>query len=249
MYPNVYNDLRDTHCKVIFLVTTAGDSGRDKIYWHAREEGLKSSVRFCLAPHEDHLLESAGASFFNNHLINHWAVNDNTIAYFLRLPDGNLNGKGFARYNFASLSKFKSQEINSIEATDTSAVYSCWDDLTDTIESIVNFERKDILNACITYLDPDQDANPNDHPDHIATGFAVQNIAAIATMRQFLCKGYGVHQSRRYLSAASLFWKAGMFAAYEKSVFDLCGYSTLQEDADLYIRWCRSRPKFFIIKP
>ncbi|MEJ7679281.1 MAG: hypothetical protein WKG06_15780 [Segetibacter sp.] len=79
--------------KVVFIITTAGDAGAGETYWLAREEGSKSSLRFCLAPLAA-LSESSGTKEFNQHTINYWSVN-NATCYFLRLPDGNLDGNGF----------------------------------------------------------------------------------------------------------------------------------------------------------
>lgn len=59
MHPNVYNDIIAPGCKVIFIVTTAGDSGFGEHFWLAREEGPKSAARFCLAPFND-ISESGG---------------------------------------------------------------------------------------------------------------------------------------------------------------------------------------------
>src|SRR4051812_36717493 len=84
MHPNVYNDLRAAGSKVVYIITTAGDAGGSETYWAAREEGSKSSVRFCLAPLAA-LSESTGTKQFNHHIINYWAAN-NAACYFLRLP-------------------------------------------------------------------------------------------------------------------------------------------------------------------
>src|SRR4051794_29066247 len=94
MQPNAFNDLVSTGCKVVFIVTTAGDAGANKTFWAAREEGMKSSIRFSLKPLKE-LQESTGTKAYNFHNVNYWSVN-NTTSYFLRLPDGGLDGNGFA---------------------------------------------------------------------------------------------------------------------------------------------------------
>src|SRR4051794_16928917 len=77
MNPHVFNDLTTPSCKVIFIITTAGDAGISNEYWLAREEGLRSSIRFCLAPIAK-LLESNRDSLFNEHKFFHCSINTTT---------------------------------------------------------------------------------------------------------------------------------------------------------------------------
>ena len=247
MHPNVYADLVDPGCKVILIIATAGDSGRDKEFWAAREEGSKSSTRFCLAPVSG-LSESSGNRQFNNHTVHYWSIN-NTTSYFLRLPDGNLDGNGFAACHFQSLSKFRSGQIDAITAVDNSTTYHNWTELVTTMASIIEIETADIPGRFIQYQNPDTTINPKDHPDHIATGLAVQSMSVTTTLHQSLFVGYSVRSIEDELTVNDLFWKAGMFAAYEKAVYDLCGYSTLQEDPPLYVKWCSGPSKFVTILP
>jgi hypothetical protein len=242
MQPNAYNDLILPDNKVVFIVTTAGDAGLGDKYWKAREEGMKSSVRFCLAPFRQ-LHESSSVNCFNGHSIYSYSIN-NTTSYFFRLPDGGLDGKGFSENDYNSLSQFKSGDIHSIAAIDKSATYSSWSDLSTTIEKIIELEGDGAGKASINYQNPDRTANPKDHPDHIATGHAVKEMRIISALNQLLFTGYSIHENKQKLCSKDLFWKAGMFAAYEQKVFDLCGYSTLAEGVDIYLKWCKKAPQF-----
>jgi hypothetical protein len=244
MQPNAYEDLiaGDDH-KASFIITTAGDAGYPETYWRAREEGLKSSVRFCLAPRLS-LTESCGIANFNGHSINFWKVN-HVLCYFLRLPDGNINGNGFAVHRYESLAKIKAGEINTITAIDGSTIYDSWHDFYTTLQMIILSQNGDAATTCLNYLNPDPNENAMDHADHIATGKAINEMPAIAGMKRLLFVGYTLNSSmNEKLTQKELFWKAGMFAAYEKAVFDLAGYSTLHESMDIYEKWCLSRGKF-----
>src|SRR4051794_39951989 len=84
MQPNAYNDLMDPGSKVVFIITTAGDAGGTKAYWDAREEGCKSSIRFCMAPITA-VMETSGTKEFSDCTISYWSAN-NAKCYFLRLP-------------------------------------------------------------------------------------------------------------------------------------------------------------------
>ena len=242
MHPAVYGDLIAPDCKVIFIIATAGDAGLNEHYWRAREEGSKSSVRFCLAPLAK-LSESGGERNFNNHRIHYWSVN-NTASYFLRLPDGGLNGKGFATCNYQSLSKFQSGETGALISLGKPTIYNSWSELVTVIQSIISVEGEGISNRWIHYLNPDTAINPNDHPDHLATGHAIQAMPIISSLHQLLFVAYSVGAIQENQSLTDLFWKVGMLAVYEKAVYDLCGYSTLKENTGLYLKWCCSSPKF-----
>lgn len=242
MQPNAYIDLVEPGSKVVFIITTAGDAGLGETYWTAREQGMKSSIRFCLAPLAA-LTESSGAKEFNQHTITYWSVN-NTTCYFFRLPDGNLDGNGFSAYNYQSLSKLRSGQINIITAINNSATYKSWSDFYISLQAIIQYESYHIPDAWINYLNPNMVANPNDHTDHITTGQAVQEITVISGMPQALFVGYSVSNIEENLQLMDLFWKAGMFAAYEKAVYDSSSYSTLRESVSTYLRWCLSSANF-----
>lgn len=120
------------------------------------------------------------------------------------------------------------------QIVDCSTTYTSWCDLYETLQEIISVESADITDRHIHYLNPETTANFNDHPDHIFTGKAVKSINDIVTMHQYLYIGYSVKEVCKEPRAADLFWKAGMFAAYEKAVFDAIGYSyAWKRSADL----------------
>ena len=247
MHPNVYNDLVASKSKVVFIITTAGDAGVNEIYWLAREEGCKSSIRFCLAAFAP-LLEASSVRVFNHHNVTSWSAN-NTCCYFLRLPDGNINGDGFPRYANQSLSRLKSGRIDKITAVDNSTTYENWSDFYNTLQAIIHLESGGVANVQISYLNPDTSENPGDHTDHISTGQAVQDMAVTSSLKQALYMGYCLSNGQDYLLPKDLFWKAGMFAAYEKAVYDGSRYSTLNEGINIYLTWCLQKPRFITIVP
>ncbi len=247
MQPNAYNDLVAANSKVIFIITTAGDAGAGEKYWRAREEGCKSSVRFCLAPLAN-FAETSGTNDLNTHTIHYWLAN-NASCYFLRLPDGNLDANGFSSLGYQSLHKFCEGLISTITAADNSTTYNSWQDFCSTLQSIILHESEGKSNILVNYLNPDAGKNPNDHPDHIATGQAIQAMTILSGLQQALFVGYSVGDDQEKLHPKDLFWKAGMFAAYEKAVFDESGYSTLKEGVDIYLRWCLSAANFITVTP
>jgi hypothetical protein len=246
MQPNAYNHLTTPDNKVVIIVTTAGDAGAAETFWSAREEGMKSSLRFCIAPHQP-IIESKGTRQINIHTLNYCSIN-NATCYFLRLPDGNLDGHGFSTYGYQSLYKLKTGELSTITAIDNSAIYN-WPGFFNTLQDIIKLESEGIMSIVINYLNPDKEANPNDHIDHIITGQAIQDIPIIKTLHQVLFVGYSVSNNEPTLDYSDLFWKSGMFAAYEKAVYDESNYSTLQESISTYTKWINSSARFISINP
>lgn len=245
MQPQMYLDLTSEKSKVVFIITTAGDAGFEERFWRAREEGMKSSVRLCLAP-LGQFNELTGTNEFNGHKIHFWRAK-NSVVYFLRLPDGNLDNAGFASNQFECLEKLRSGKITGISAIDRSTSYSSWEDLQNTIKEIAVSESKDIKNRWLNYLNPDTSKNPNDHPDHINTGLAVESILPSDGFQKALFTGYGVVDKNDMLKPTEIFWKSAMFAVYEKAVFDASGYSTLREDRSLYAKWCTSSAEIITV--
>lgn len=245
MQPVVLKELLNTRTKVVFIITTAGDAGFPENFWRAREEGMKSSLRFCLAPLGS-INERIGINTVCGHNINYCSVNE-TLCFFLRLPDGNLDSKGFDRYSREGL--FKLQKDEAISTVDNSSVYSSWKDLCNTLQSIILIESDQVVTKSLHYLNPDTSLNPNDHPDHILTGQAIQSMNIINNTWQYLYTGYSVINAEKYLSSEDSFWKAGMFAAYEKAVFDKSGYSTLKEGIRIYLNWLKCAAIFEVKNP
>jgi hypothetical protein len=240
---NAYNDLVGQENKVIFITITAGDAGLGSVYWLAREEGFKSSIRFCLAP-QGPLSESSGIKTINNCNIYFWSVN-NVTCYFMRLPDGNPAGSGFAAYDNQSICQLQTGAINCIRAVDQSATYTSWSNLYSTINAIIEAEMVDTVQVkWINYPDPNTTINPSDHSDHITTGNAVQAMGILSCLNQALFIDYHLNDFPADLSGVDLVWKSGMFAAYEKAVYDGAEHSTIGESPDAYIGWCLRSAQF-----
>lgn len=243
MNPEAYNDLVSPENKVIFIITTAGDAGKGETFWRAREEGMKASITYCLAPrHQMHFSE--GVKIINGQTISYWSVN-NSISYFLRLPDGGVTGEGFAETDYRNLQKLEAGIITTLTALDGSFTLSSPESFGDLLKNILFAESTYSTGRIfIKFLDPDAHNNYLDHVDHQCTGRAILAINKLPDCSKVLFKGYG-NSCANQLTPEEIFWKAGMFAAYENTVFEKTGYSTLAEDIHLYKKWILSRPEFY----
>jgi hypothetical protein len=108
MNPNAYTDLKNPNKKVIFLHITAGDDGdgTGTNFYLAREEGSLRAIRFMSNTFSTGIGSNMNKTTvtINGHQIPKFSYR-NATAYFLRLPDGNVNGDGYILHNNVSLKK------------------------------------------------------------------------------------------------------------------------------------------------
>jgi hypothetical protein len=241
MEPEIGRSIADKTCKTVLIHTTAGDAGRGEKYWKAREQAALASLLFRLStdpaiqcPHGIKLLTGS-----SKHV--HFDLS-NCSCYFLRLPDGGFEGNGFAAYSGQSLGKLRTGIIQNMASVDQNSVYASWSDLVQTIDHIIETElalhqagpeKKAILNI------PESDPvlNPWDHNDHYNTSMLVQATKAFGLYPKRSFITYELKNTNDMLAGEDLFWKIGMFSAYQHSLLKEVGHSTLMEDA-AFIPWC-----------
>ena len=108
----------------------------------------------------------------------------NTVAYFLRLPDGNPEGTGYAETKYQSLKRLAEGEARAISAIDGSASYAGWFDLVATVRSLIEAERGEAASIQLNVPELDSARNPNDHSDHYMTARAALEAArGLAALR------------------------------------------------------------------
>ena len=197
MSSNIIDDVADKNNKVVFITLTAGDDGYGKQgydaglipYYLAREKGALYSCKFVADFNERNpellpIAQRAAITYRHpkgdsvTHFITKY-IYKNTVNYFLRLPDGNRNGKGFDGTDFQSLQRLKEHKIQNIKAIDCSSdKYVSWFDLTQTILQIILNEREDAQQVWVNCASTDELYNRNDHSDHLHTAMAVQDATA-----------------------------------------------------------------------
>ena len=184
MNPTAFEDVLGGAAKTVFVHVTAGDDGlgagtggRKYPYYLARENGAVNAMRFMADANKAPVANSAGPMTFNGHPIYRTSYGD-TIGYFLRLPDGNISGAGFAGTGFQSLKRFADGDIDTLAAVDGSTAYHGWSDLVATVRDIINYERARAPLIALNVADPDARINPADHADHLMTAKAALEAAA-----------------------------------------------------------------------
>lgn len=179
MYPQ--RDVVLPDANVVFVFMTAGDAGlatgpSGAPYYAARENGASRAIRFMAdVATTDTASPSSGRVTVNGHKI-YRTVYKNTTAYFLRLPDGNGDGEGFAGDGYASLQKLKNGQISSIKAIDGSTTYTGWNDLVKTLGAIVTKQAVGTPNVWLNTHESDTSISPGDHSDHTMVGLATAAV-------------------------------------------------------------------------
>ncbi|MBO6536149.1 MAG: PIG-L family deacetylase [Balneolaceae bacterium] len=180
MNPNAYHAVADSNHTVIFLHITAGDAGAAMTnnYTLAREEGSKRAIRFMVnaAWPEKRLGSSMNEQrkrVADFDILSY--TYRNTVSYFLRLPDGNVDGAGYPTHQYKSLQKLMNGEIETIQSADGTNTFSKLD--LELVISVLIKEHHVGTDLSIHIADTDPVINPGDHSDHLNSSKLLQQIA------------------------------------------------------------------------
>jgi LmbE family N-acetylglucosaminyl deacetylase len=202
---------------VSFIYLTAGDDGRDSLYWRTRELAALRSTRVAIGRDAS---DSAAVRCSMTTVLDHGiqqCIVANTKSYFLRLPDGKRNGMGFAAHDYQSLRKLRGKKIRVVRAVDGSAAYYGWEDLTTTINSVIgsDYPGRDVV---VHANDPSIAANPHDHFDHRMTGLLVEDLRQRQRWKTQYYVGYALATRAANRSTDEAREKTAIFLAYDNEM-------------------------------
>ena len=197
----------------VFIYLTAGDDGRDSVYWQTRERAALRSTRFAAGVSVTEPLVCSVVQI-RDHSIRKCNLG-NTESYFLRLPDGKRDGKGFARYGYQSLRKLRASPSSEMRAIDASTTYRGWADLKATVGAIT-----DLKSAIVTIhtSDPSIARNPHDHFDHRMAGLLVADLRKEHQLGAMYYVGYALATRAANRSAAQTQAKTVLLLAYDREM-------------------------------
>ena len=202
--------------QVTFVYLTAGDDGRDSLYWRTRERAaLRSTATAMRAPFSD-TAEQCATALVTAHPIRE-CVLGSTRSYFLRLPDGNRNGAGFTRYGNESLRKLRKKASRSITAVDRSTRYSGWDDLITTVGELISMSSVDGKGRVHT-TDPSIAINPHDHFDHRLAGYMVADLRGRLKLAPMYYVGYALGTRAPNRNEDQVRDKTAVFGSYDREM-------------------------------
>jgi LmbE family N-acetylglucosaminyl deacetylase len=197
----------------VFVYLTAGDDGRDSTYWRTRERAALQSTRIAAGiPVTEPFVCSTVP--IREHSIRKCTLG-NTESYFLRLPDGKRDGKGFALYGYRSLRKLRSNPASELSAIDASATYRGWADLMATVGAITDLDSPAVT---IHTSDPSIARNPHDHFDHRMAGLLVADLRKQHPMGAMYYVGYALSTRAVNRSTAQTQAKTVLLLAYDREM-------------------------------
>jgi hypothetical protein len=210
MNPDVLAGVKAGTCmRTLYL--TAGDAGEDVRYWGQREQGAKAAYsQMYGVPYNwrDEQQMLAGHPVTVSYLADVPQVS----LVFLRLPDGNMRGEGFAGHAYSSLQSVLGGVQSEIIPVDGAPAYT----KQALLDCVLEIMIKDLPDQIRT-LGSD-DVADGDHADHhdagILTQLAAQNYLQPHELRRYL--GYPDKALPVNLSDDDITIKQATFLAYAK---------------------------------
>ena len=198
------------------IYLTAGDDGRDSMYWKTRERAALASTRVAAALKVTTSDSTDCAPIVvRQHEIRRCSVG-NTGSFFLRLPDGKRDGGGFSRYRNQSMRRLYTRKIAAITAVDSSATYQGWNDLVSTVSELVNDTSGRAVLVHTT--DPSLAVNPHDHFDHRMAGLLVAELRRRENLAVRYYVGYALATRADNRSSEQAREKTAIFLAYDQEM-------------------------------
>jgi hypothetical protein len=193
------------------VYVTSGNAGEGQTYWSSRERGAKAayaSMYGVANDWQDQRQLINGVPVQVSYLKN---IPDIALT-FLRLPDGNLGGEGFAGNSFQSLHHLLAGQATSIKAVDDSATYTK-QSLIDCLQAIMTIDQTDTIRT---------QGGPNvadgDHADHHDVGILTDQASAAYTQVHSIVHyiGYPGRELPINISQSDIERKFVTFLAYAK---------------------------------
>lgn len=214
--PTISNDLKQNDCiRTVYM--TAGDDGRGVSYLKLREKGAEAAYDTMLHNTNPWVYQQMSLLPGELATVAHPQGNTAVSLTFLRLPDGNLAGQGFAATKHESLARLWNGSLPAITSMNGHASYTSAQ-LTTLLSHLMEIYDPQQIN---TQAD-DSTAQIADHSDHITTGKYVAAAARIygastgvntAKLIQYFM-GYPIRGLAANLNAAAVKQKAAAFFAY-----------------------------------
>jgi len=225
-------DASSTSVRTVWIIVTAGDAGRDTNWWQAREAGalasMEQAVGFVPGAFPSGCYHTTDKPTINGHtMVRHKLIDGSartrSVMYLLRLPDGNVDGSGFASTSYESLLKLMNSTISTIHTVDGIATYSGISDVMYTLDAIMTSERNATNPSVHPWLNANEYSgmrNTNDatedHTDHRVLGSILASFAYYNGYNRLWWQSYTVRSAGGYttLTGADLTNKTNVFFAY-----------------------------------
>ena len=233
MNPDLIHDIQAGRCiRTVFL--TAGDAGVGEAYWIGRQRGAEAAYDSMMNKPNQTWVERIVEVKNNEYItVANPKGNKSISLIFLHLPDGNIDGTGFAVDNNESMQKLLTNKIGMIHTVDKSSNYTSAQLVAALVDILHTYQPTDIRSHS-----GHRGVQYRDHSDHISVASFVtksygQYKAAypdvpVPTVTYYL--GYPIHGLAQNVSGKDLAQKTAAFIAFSK--FDSAVCHSLEECND-----------------
>jgi LmbE family N-acetylglucosaminyl deacetylase len=199
---------------------TAGDAGLHASYWQDRESGARAAYAEMAGAADSWTQSDAGVAGHPIPVFTLTGQRSVSLA-FLRLPDGNFSGSGYASNGYQSLQGVWAGSTATIEAVDGSSSYTL-STLTSTLAYFIASFQPEQVNT----LDYRHAYGDGDHSDHHTVGYLTRSAMAQCNSSAALTgyEGYPVIPLPANVSDADQKAKRSAFFTYarhDKPVWDI----------------------------
>ncbi|MDB5181745.1 MAG: hypothetical protein JWP13_508 [Candidatus Saccharibacteria bacterium] len=216
MNPDVANDIKAGNC-IRTVYVTAGDAGEAANYWSSRENGAKAAYAAMYGVeskwHETReLLEGRFVT------VSYLDGVPSVALLFMRLPDGNMHGEGFAGTQNQSLQMLVSGQVTTLTTVDNGTTYSK-EQIVAALHGLMTTDQVATIRT-----QGSEDAADGDHSDHHSVGTLTQLARATYTSEVKLDTyiGYPTMSQPINLSDDVIADKQVWFLAYAKHDGAVC---------------------------
>lgn len=208
--PDLLDAVRANRC-VTTVYMTAGDAGRDGPYWQDREAGTNAAyAQMANVPNE---WRSSQTVLRDRAIMTYTLASDPRIKQlFVRLPDGGMEGGGFAANRFESLGKLWRHQIEVVHPVDGRNSFTS-DDVHELLLGLMQLLKPNVIRTqnyrgCF--------GDGEDHDDHYATAYFTFAAQEQMTLPHTVVgyQGYNTKQLQSNVSDESLTVKERAYFSY-----------------------------------
>jgi LmbE family N-acetylglucosaminyl deacetylase len=219
MNPDLLHDIHQGHC-IRTVYVTAGDAGSDEFYWLSREQGSEAAYAKMTGDNSIWVQRVVKVDDKQFITVANPRGNNKISLIFMRLPDGNLKGQGFAHSNYQSLEHLYNGSIPAVQSATKQSSFTSGQ-LVDALAAIMHTYQPSQIRTQANVAS----GSYTDHSDHIAVGKFTQRAYRQYEDRQFegkvtipmsLYVGYPVREHPQNVFGQDLQDSEDLFLAYAR---------------------------------
>jgi len=224
MNPDLLQGVKQGDC-IRTIYFTAGDAGTDQAYWLGREEGAKAGYAYLLDDDKPEW-RSRDVQLSEHHQVKiaRLQSKQNRVSLvFVRLPDGNVNGNGFASDHMQSLQKLAKGVIPSIHSIDDTSEYTREEILAALVQIMEHYSPAVVRTQGLHNIGN----TVADHSDHLMVGQLTEEAFGRYKANRFEASiqhyvGYTVRERPANVTGDDLLFKKLIFFTYSQHDASTC---------------------------